>query len=101
MNAEIQQVANRLVSRLYRDDSLPYQTPQHLHDFQIEEVRRCADFRYANKCGSQCAARPMSEEASQALRKHLRRSSCFALFLHQPGGIDLLGNRLAAMQTFP
>jgi len=44
MNAEIQQVANRLVGTLYGDDALPYQTPQHLGDFKIEEVRRVQTF---------------------------------------------------------
>jgi len=35
INAEIQEVTDRLVSTVYRDDSLPCQTPQHLRDLKI------------------------------------------------------------------
>jgi len=35
LNAEIQQIADRLVSTVYRDHSLPCQAPQHLGHLQI------------------------------------------------------------------
>ena len=35
INAEIQQIANRLVGTVYRDHSLLYKTPQHLGDLKI------------------------------------------------------------------
>jgi hypothetical protein len=38
-NAEIQQIADRLVGTVCWDHSLLYKTPQHLGDLKIEEVR--------------------------------------------------------------
>jgi len=43
-NTEIQQVAHRLVSTACRDHSLQCETPQHLRDLKVKEVRRMQGF---------------------------------------------------------
>ena len=43
-NTEVRQIADRPVSTMYRDHSLQCQTPQHLRDLKIQEVRGVQGF---------------------------------------------------------
>ena len=43
-NTEVQKIADRPVSTMFRDRSFQCQTPQYLRDLKIKEVRRVQGF---------------------------------------------------------
>lgn len=73
--SEIQQIANRLLSTVSGDKFLQYQTPQHLGDFEIQEVRSVQGLLVRIDSALNPLPRRCLKEASQPSQTRRGRSS--------------------------
>jgi hypothetical protein len=88
-NAQVQQIADRLITTACRDRSFPYETPQCLGDLEIQEVRGMQGFGVGinsplNALSRRCLKKPVDcgggveddQGASRSSRTMRPVSSC-------------------------